>query len=402
LAGGIFGGIKSADARRKQRRFRIAEIVGKAGRESAVVRGNIMDGNIGLFAKLNEQTLKGLNYEDLNHDLSESAVELSKGHTWQKGYIYAQGDYGYTSNERHLYIPPSVYVKWLFDAIIRQNGFTYSYAEGTLFENVFETTLFENLAITVERTPVDWNVEEGKDPNKEPEVKFEKLFPEIKQRDLFLEVCRIFGLVFKRLENSNHYVFISLNDLFHRKNAVDYSDKLQHTNRIKYSFGEYAQNNIFSWSYDKDVYESLNGDFPIKNKGLKKWTKVEESKFKVSPDNKYKFLEFTKDDKGAKVRNVKTAPYIINVADNKQASSSGLNWQKLIDKYYGRLVEALKYQEFREVEMELTAKDVKDFDFFKLVYLRQYGAYYYCNKIKNYTGKKTTKVELLRVSTIEV
>ncbi len=146
---------------------------------------------------------------------------------------------------------------------------------------------------------------------------------------------------------------------------------------------------------------TLNGNFRIHNKGLKKWTKVIDSKFKVSPDNKYRFLKYGKDDNGViKIEGLKTFPYIINVANNKEASSRGLNWQELKRNYYGRLVEALKYQEFREVEMELTAKDVKDFDFFKLVYLRQYGAYYYCNKIKNYTGKKTTKVELLRVSTI--
>ncbi len=389
--------------------FYIKEIKNIKDRETAIVRGNIMDGNIDLFNKLGDKTLASLDFSSINHQLSKEKVEDRKNNNWSRGYIYASADYGYTGKleEQYRYIPPSLYIKWLFNKIFEDNGFTFEYLGS---DNVFEKGHFQQIALTAERTPINFIPEKDKKGNElpidyAPSVDFGKLFTTTKQKDIILDVCRMYGLIFKKDKIKNHYYFISVNELFTLKNAVDYSDKLKGTNTIKYSFGNYAQNNWFRWSYDDDKDRPLDGAFTILNNYLNNKANVVESKFKViANDNSLMpYLEYTgnNDDGTPKLKHIKTKPYIINVSGNGAASNKDLSWGWLIDKYYERLVKAFKHQEFREVEMELTAQDVKNFDFFKLVYLRQYQAYYYCCKIKNYTGNKTTKVELIRVSEIE-
>ncbi len=395
--------------------FRIAEVRNLKGCESVVLRGNIMTGNIGIFEAMADKTLSSLDFKGFNHRLKSWVVEGSQRNWgWEGCFVYAKGNYGYMGavGERWRYAPPALYVKWLFDAIFKQHGFTYSYVDKdeyglSLGDDVFESGgIFDRLAITGERVPIDFEPE-GKNAKIDytPEVQLGEFFKGVKQRDIILEVCRMFGLIFKREEGTNHYWFISIRDLFNLSNSVDYSDRLQGTNVIKYCFGGYARRNHFGWLYDADREKLLDSHFDIGNVGLKKWTKLVEGKFKVLAKNADPMLYLEEngvDDKGnVRIKNKSSKPYLITIGANGEATNEGLSWAELRTDYYERLEKAVQHQEFREVEMELTAQDVRNFDFFKLVYLRQYQAYYYCNKIKNYAGGKTTKVELVRVSSVD-
>jgi hypothetical protein len=50
------------------------------------------------------------------------------------------------------------------------------------------------------------------------------------------------------------------------------------------------------------------------------------------------------------------------------------------------------------MKMQLTTFDFSDFDFLKLVYLKQFQKYFYCNKISNFNSGKLTDVQLIEVT----
>ncbi len=377
--------------------FYIKEIKNIKECESAVMRGNIMNGIIGLFDILKDRKLSELDFSELNHNYNKKSIDESKNYKWQQGYIYLSGNYGYTGSTGN-YEVPSVFLKWLWEKIFEDPDISYEYVGAN---NVFETELFKNVVITVERHPIEFDPKNG-GVNYNPDVKFEDLFLTFKQRDIIMEVCRMFGLSFRRNRLRNHYEFISYNDLFDLENSVDYSDKLFGTTSIKYNFGEYGKQNWFRWKYDEK--ENDENDYFFTSSSAREETKdVVKSKFK-SNTGKMKFIDFNGVDENgiAKLKTLKTTPYILDKSNNASADDNErLKWENLIKDNYPKLQAVLDYQEVREVQMQLTAQDVRNFDLFKLVYLSQYQCYYYCNRIVNYVGNKTTKVELIRVSGIE-
>ncbi len=408
--------------------FQIKEVRNLKGRESAVLKGNVMSDTIGLFEAIGSKMVSSLSgLSGLRHPFSDDIVTKTKDHKWTDGYIYLRGNYGYYDNghKEAIYTPPCLFLKWLWHEIFNEAEFEYKYVGAVDFFNTDE--VFDKAVITVERLPIDFNIKEGQELNKNIFVEFPNLIESISQKDIIKEVCNMFGLIFKRDKVKKVYYFIKIEELLKDfKGAVDYSDKLFGTNSIKFSFGSYGQRNHFQWEYDKgddNVKQGVNdGSFDIPNMFLPKYKITVKSKFKSFTGEAMQFLEFNgeyqKEKNGNKeenkrdsdgrlipiLKNLKTKPYILMSSNNASAFFvfGALKWDFLIGKYYNTLENVLKHQEVREVEMELTAQDVRDFDFFKLVYLKQYQAYYYCNKISNYTGGKVTKVELVRVSSLKL
>lgn len=64
---------------------------------------------------------------------------------------------------------------------------------------------------------------------------------------------------------------------------------------------------------------------------------------------------------------------------------------------YSALTQVLNKSKKIQVWMKLTAVDFYNLDHFKPIYLSQYSAYFYINKVINYTGEGLTKVELIRI-----
>ena len=105
----------------------------------------IMDGNIGLFDVIADKKLSDLDFSSLNHTLNAGTYTGSFTNTWSDGYIYALGDFGNLPTIIELdYQVPSLFVKWLFDKIFSEAGFTYS-------GDLFTTAEFESRLITPAR-----------------------------------------------------------------------------------------------------------------------------------------------------------------------------------------------------------------------------------------------------------
>jgi hypothetical protein len=72
--------------------------------------------------------------------------------------------------------------------------------------------------------------------------------------------------------------------------------------------------------------------------------------------------------------------------------------QSLIDTYYSELADSMLVKAKRLVcNFHLTPADIEAFDPFVPVYLRQYGAYFYVNKISNFIAGRPTSVELIKL-----
>ena len=65
---------------------------------------------------------------------------------------------------------------------------------------------------------------------------------------------------------------------------------------------------------------------------------------------------------------------------------------------YSALVNSLQHVVVLKVKMLLNAVDILNFDQFVPVYLRQFGRYYYVNKISNWASGKLCDVELLQLT----
>ncbi len=384
--------------------FRATEINSGYGKESVILKGSIQYGNLQLFKRMKQMRLNYLvSLDELNHNIytynpdeNEEAQDIvqTRNNTWQNGYIYLKGNYGddadslfnNTSGDyHHIYnhitwnCPPSLFLKWLWNKIFEENGFTYSYVGG---DNFFESADFENTVITIEK-PFVYSLVQS--------VEFRQYFDTTTEYDVIKLACDMFGLVFQKDTNNNHYYFTSLNDLLNKKcGTQNLSKKLQKTKTIKYKFGSYGSYNKFKYKDNAWGY-----DFRINNSWLKGIKTLIESPFKGLPyifhaEEKVSGIE------EPKIRISEGCRVIYN--DNGQVNTSVLDWYFLFRKYYKSFKEkALDKQEIMEVEMILSSQEVRNFDFFKLIYLEQYASYYYCNKIKNFVSGKPAKMELIKI-----
>lgn len=382
--------------------FKVKEIITKEDKELCVLRGNAVFGNYGLFSEIEGKKLSNLDFNSLNHQLNDAAIKASWSNS--TGYVYAIANYGYSKPDNELvdirYIAPSVYWSWLWDKIFEESGYTYEYS-GRLNYNPFTSLHFKTKALTVENHPIDFTKE---NINYTPNVDFSKLFTS-GQKDFILEVCRTYGLIFKKDKNRNHYRFIMMEDLLsNKRDAVDLSEKFNITKSEKYSLGSYSKINRLKYKYDEKNESTYDSFMLLLNDTLKKESVIIQSRYKapVQVNDRFymEFLEYKFDkDRNLDIKNKKNTSFVINItkSDKAYANFDGLDWDYLINNYYPHLYGVLDKPKAQINTMELTAMDVSNIDFFKLVYLKQKQAYYYLNKIINYTGGKKTDVEMIQV-----
>jgi len=89
-------------------------------------------------------------------------------------------------------------------------------------------------------------------------------------------------------------------------------------------------------------------------------------------------------------------PYSYFIKEEKEHNFGFGN--SLIVDYYGSLSGVFNYSKVIECEMRLTTLDIANFDPLKPVYIREFDAHFYVNKIKfEYTSRKSSVVELIKL-----
>lgn len=101
---------------------------------------------------------------------------------------------------------------------------------------------------------------------------------------------------------------------------------------------------------------------------------------------------------------VQTGTWQLNVTNAVPATAelyhraTHVTAQSLIDTYYAELTDSMLIKAKHRVDrFFLTPADIETFDPFVPVYLRQYGAYFYVNKISNFIVGRLTSVELIKL-----
>jgi hypothetical protein len=268
--------------------------------------------------------------------------------------------------------------------------------------------------------------------NNQSVINFNSYLSNVKKKDFFKAVLQTYGLMFQREKGTNNYEFIRVEDLFlDRANSQNLSNKLYSADTETSKFGSYGQVNRLTYNYDESGASYSDGSFFIDDNTLKedanllrvpfKAAKLTGSVFNSELLYETTLFSVTRNDDGSikEVKPKNTIPYIMNVLkkdgnldytfDGVGSSNfsgtlpisnfTGLNFNILIADHYSSFVRTMNRTKVHSVKMELTANDVYQFDFLKLVYLDQLQRYFYCNKIKSYKENSLTKMELIEVNT---
>jgi len=212
-------------------------------------------------------------------------------------------------------------------------------------------------------------------------------------------------------------------------NAYDWSDKLDFTNKPKVEFDiDFAQTNRLKYKDDNTVIKpsGTDGVILVDNQNAKKENVYLELSYGASEmcerlDGR-KMINIKKYDYQVTTETVVPRQFLLDrindtITLNKFSTNlvySGLvpysyfikeekehNFgfgNSLIADYYGSLSGVFNYTKVIECEMRLTTLDIANFEPLKPVYIREFDAHFYVNKIKfEYTSTKSSVVELIKL-----
>ena len=268
-------------------------------------------------------------------------------------------------------------------------------------------------------------------------VNFENIIGDKLQFDFIKDIMIRYNLLFTKDPNSNNYRFIQVNNLLQDfSNAEDWSNKLSSTEKgDNYRIGNYSQNNIASYNYDNTDDNFSDGILRIDNINLRNSGNILQSIFTASerlnyienndifrntlyslsdPENLNSELELM--DSNNRIftlkrinldsnflykftpREVQLTRLTLN--DIPFASFDNLSWQHLIDTNYDALRNVLNNSKVRTLDLNLSVIDIYNLDFFRLKYFKQFGEYYYLQKITNYMeGSRNVRAEFIKIPT---
>ncbi len=256
--------------------------------------------------------------------------------------------------------------------------------------------------------------------------------PELTQADFLKDYLVRFSSTITLNEFTNNATISPYKNILDNiNNAIDWSGKLDYTNKPQVEFElDYAQNNSFLYSDDEAITKPLGTDFSftIPNENLESQKNIFTSKFTASPlvirqtnkqmaqipiftaqlineQSKPKILimaiesgTFTyRKDIATNTGSVSILPHWVGYFIKPNVSSLGFGNNIFVNFFnyiLGIVTSAKKY----EVNLKLTLNDISTFDFLKPVYIRELDTYFYVNKIKfDYTSKNSSVVELIKL-----
>lgn len=417
---------------------------------------NLYDGTITLYDAIDEDsTLQDLDYSNINHVHSISNCIASFTNT--EGYIHALYNTGtYLGVLTAIYVETwasLIFVHTLFKMIIEQAGFSYS---GDLFSDekfLNSVVSFSNGYDLPGDDEVDYAELMSDDVSQIDFVKdIMQRFGIMFRRDKFSKEVEFVKIetILNDFENAEDWSdkFASISEESYDLGS-DYSQK----NRFAYNydslsdFEDYATMAGFA---PLDIHEGLSdGILEIDNENLSsEETTPVESIFSYAPicgytEPKSSLFEFngvpyitipifsieeTTDDDDETIEEITANETDIFIFDLVPASTENTeinicagnileydeetteyqttsaysylevpHYQDYLDNYYPSYNRILNCYKKITANIRLTDIDIYNLDFFKLKYIKHLGAYFYLNKVKEYKGEPTTKVELIEV-----
>lgn len=269
-------------------------------------------------------------------------------------------------------------------------------------------------------------------------VNFSEAFIDFKISDFYNQILQLFFLSPLKDNFSNNFEYKKIYERIDTATAVDWSDKFDKELSERFVYENYAKQNNFKYRYDKEEQTHNNGYFNIDNYNLKAEITVVQSVFyspelnfensPFQPVKRYKFWEkevkeiLNSTATTIDYREIKNRFYLhrftqISVNDylgsqllsQSQAITTipisnfdRLNMQEIIFDNYKEIGQILNNAKILDLQFYLTAQDYINFDFKKLIYVRQLQKYFLVNKISNFVKGIKTKVECIALATADI
>jgi len=275
-------------------------------------------------------------------------------------------------------------------------------------------------------------------------VHCEAMLPDLTQTEFIKALCQMYTLTIQADPTTKVLSFRTWDDIAERRDgSLDWTDKLDTVPSTGYTelnkaFGDYAQLNYLTYAEDEAVTTDPDGELEVQDTTLKPRATMFEVAFSGSNDvsvavgggtqqvAQVKKIEVNQPVVGSQeytdvqprilavepsafppftidTGNLDGATQAIPVGDyNRAYFSSGaysLRFNALKERHFSRL-ESSTLNPIKQVKAQvfLHPAEVLNFDFFKPVYLAQFGLYFYVLNISNYLGhEKLTEVNLLKL-----
>ena len=207
--------------------------------------------------------------------------------------------------------------------------------------------------------------------------------------ELYRALMQAFGLI-AHYDARNGLLTYQLADVRANKaNALDWSDKLVSSTDEHHASG-YAQETTYAMEKDSEVDFQRSYVLRIADNTLDATKSVAVSL--MSGSNQSGFRWYRETESGNKWQDLKY-PYLVAMVDGQITFDAPL----LFSGY--QYIEQLAQDGWREVtaDMVLSIIDISQLNVTRPIFLKQYSAYFYVQKIENWQNKQSCKVKLLRI-----
>ncbi|MDI9256328.1 hypothetical protein [Flavobacterium sedimenticola] len=256
---------------------------------------------------------------------------------------------------------------------------------------------------------------------------FDQAFIDFQVTQFVRDMMVRFGLTPFKDKYKNHITFLTLYELLQNTNVNDMSDNFVAKIGEKTKIGNYAKRNYFKYKYNDDEMKHNNGYLSIADENLAEEITILNSSF-YSPErlksvflggcNIYKIWDKEiKDDETVTYKDLDGRFYLMRaemINEEITLGSNILGGTVTVPFYFRESYYRLKFDEilydwhrpmsaiFDKAKL-ITAdfwqspKQISNFDFSRLIYVRQLSSYFIANKIPNFTKGKPTRFELIEV-----
>ena len=274
-----------------------------------------------------------------------------------------------------------------------------------------------------------------------------KMVSDLSMLDLFKELMIMFGLTPMKLDIDDPVQhFFTVDERLNEAPLIDWTDQFVRVTNLEFHVptASYARRNHFLYKkYDEQENKQFGADgVMVINDDLLTFKKEREGKFFAGIDiekskklqydsnvlEEFHFWEKEVKEEGGGVK-ISYKPkdnrfHIFNVTADEllfqdkgtikgddinindfylipcHSSFLNLRWNKLIESYYGNFNNVLNHMRVYTCEMNLTALDIHQFNFFKRIYIMQLGGIFLPNKI-TFKAHGLAVVELIKIEPIE-
>lgn len=256
---------------------------------------------------------------------------------------------------------------------------------------------------------------------------FDQAFIDFKVSDFIKEIMMRFALTPFAIPNTNKVKFLTLDEIFQDTNVQDWTNNFYGVTNESYTLSRYAQRNDFKFKYNDSNQKHNDGYIPVANENIKENATLFSSRiFSIEPkfsnelvgsniypiwsknvkdnntieykelDNRFYFLRSQLKNELIEICSEFLVSYISSDFYYKE-NYYRCKWQELINVWYKNINKLLDFTKVITANIYLKPFEFSQLQMERMVFIQQLGSYFLINKISNFSPKKVTKVELIKV-----